>query len=67
MTTAVITCDADAPVEEAEQLMEDKMVRRLIVVDAQRQPVGLLSLDDLASEPEEMLYAGAVMEHLHQA
>lgn len=67
MTTTVITCDADAPLEVAEQLMEEKMVRRLVVVDAQRQPVGLLSLDDLATVPEEILYAGVVLEHLHQA
>jgi CBS domain-containing protein len=67
MTTTVITCDADAPLEEAEKLMADKLVRRLVVIDEQRQPVGLLSLDELASEPEETLYAGVVMEHLHQA
>ncbi|QSQ18796.1 CBS domain-containing protein [Pyxidicoccus parkwayensis] len=65
MTTAIITCDVNAPLEEAEKLMEERMVRRLIVIDERRQPVGLLSLDDLASEPEELQYATSVWEHLH--
>ncbi len=67
MTTTVITCDADEKLERAEQMMEEKMVRRLVVVDADRRPVGLLSLDDLATVPEEVLHAGVVLERLQQA
>lgn len=67
MTSIVITCDADATLDVAEQLMEEKMVRRLVVVDEQRRPVGILSLDDLATVPEEVLHAGVVLERLHQA
>jgi len=67
MTTTVITCEADAKLESAEQMMEEKMVRRLVVVDADRRPVGLLSLDDLATVPEEVLHAGVVLERLQQA
>ncbi|NMO17733.1 CBS domain-containing protein [Pyxidicoccus fallax] len=67
MTATVITCDAEATLDQAERLMEDKMVRRLVVVDAQRRPVGILSLDDLATVPEEVLHAGEVLERLHQA
>ncbi|WP_164014750.1 CBS domain-containing protein [Pyxidicoccus trucidator] len=67
MTANVITCEADATLVEAERLMEDKMVRRLVVVDGQRNPVGILSLDDLATVPEEVLHAGVVLERLQKA
>ncbi len=67
MTSTVITCDADETLEVAERMMEDKMVRRLVVVDKQKQPVGILSLDDLATVPSEVLHAGEVLEHLHKA
>lgn len=67
MTSTVITCGADDTLEVAERMMEEKMVRRLVVVDAQRRPVGLLSLDDLATVPEEVLHAGEVLERLHRA
>ncbi|MFY2563001.1 CBS domain-containing protein [Corallococcus terminator] len=64
MTTALITCEPGASLSAAEQLMEDKMVRRLVVVDEARRPLGILSLDDLATVPAEVVRAGAVLEHL---
>jgi CBS domain-containing protein len=67
MTSVVITCEARETLEVAEQLMEEKMVRRLVVVDEERTPVGILSLDDLATVPEGVLHAGEVLERLHQA
>lgn len=67
MTTALITCEPDATLSVAEQLMEDKMVRRLVIVDEARRPLGILSLDDLATVPAEVLRAGAVLEHLMHA
>ncbi|MCP3060423.1 CBS domain-containing protein [Myxococcus sp. K38C18041901] len=67
MTTALITCEPDAGLDVAEQMMEDKMVRRLVVVDEARRPLGILSLDDLATVPAEVLRAGAVLEHLQHA
>jgi CBS domain-containing protein len=66
MTSTVITCGADDPLETAERMMEEKMVRRLVVLDAQRRPVGLLSLDDLATVPEGVLHAGEVLERLNR-
>ncbi|MBZ4421939.1 CBS domain-containing protein [Myxococcus sp. RHSTA-1-4] len=67
MTSTVVTCGTEETLEVAEKMMEDKMVRRLVVVDAQRRPVGILSLDDLATVPEEVLHTGEVLERLHQA
>ena len=67
MTAAVITCEPEATLAEAERLMEEKMVRRLVVVDGKRTPVGILSLDDLATVPEEVLHTGEVLERLQRA
>lgn len=65
MTHAVITCDADAPITEAEHLMEEKAVRRLVVLDAYKKPVGLISLDDLSTVPGEARHAGEVLRELN--
>ena len=65
MTHAVITCDADAPLSEAEHLMEEKAVRRLVVLDVYKKPVGLISLDDLATIPGETRHAGEVLRELN--
>ncbi len=65
MTHIVITCDADAPLSEAEHLMEEKAVRRLVVLDAYKKPVGLISLDDLATVPGEARHAGEVLRELN--
>jgi CBS domain-containing protein len=65
MTHALVTCDADAPLTEAERLMEEKAVRRLVVLDAFKHPVGLISLDDLATVPGEARRAGEVLERLN--
>ena len=65
MTHAVITCDADAPLSEAEHLMEEKAVRRLVVLDGYKKPVGLISLDDLAMVPGEARHAGEVLKELN--
>jgi CBS domain-containing protein len=65
MTHVVITCDMEAPLSEAEHLMEEKAVRRLVVLDAYKKPVGLISLDDLATVPSETRHAGEVLKHLN--
>ena len=49
MTPEPITVEALAPVEEAERLMRERLVRRLPVIDPDNRPLGLLSLEDLAA------------------
>ncbi len=65
MTHAIITCDVDAPLSEAEHLMEEKAVRRLVVLDAYKKPVGIISLDDVATVPGEARHAGEVLRELN--
>jgi CBS domain-containing protein len=67
MTATVVTCPSDAPIAEAERLMEEKAVRRLVVLDPQQQVAGLISLDDLATLPSEARRVGEILEHLHEA
>jgi CBS domain-containing protein len=66
MTSAVVTCREDAPIAEAERLMEEKAVRRLVVLDSWRRMVGLISLDDIATLPGESRRAGEILEHLNE-
>jgi CBS domain-containing protein len=48
MAKQVFTCHASDSVEAAEQLMSEKQIRRVPVVDGASRPVGLISLNDIA-------------------
>ena len=48
MSTELLVCFDDQPVEEAMQLMTEYRVRRLPVLDHKQRLVGLVSLDDLS-------------------
>lgn len=65
MTAGAITVIDDEPLEAAELTMEQKMVRRLVVVDRFQRPVGLISLDDLATLPREASRALEVLRGLN--
>lgn len=48
MTPQAVYCFEEQPVHEAARLMEEHSIRRIIVLDANKRLVGLLSADDLA-------------------
>jgi CBS domain-containing protein len=48
MTTKVFSCPTGSDVMDACALMEEKQVRRLLVVDAADAPIGIVSLGDIA-------------------
>lgn len=48
MTPQVVTCYDHEPLEAAARLMEGRCVRRLMVLDEEKNLVGVLSADDLA-------------------
>jgi CBS domain-containing protein len=50
MSGPVRWCFADDPVEDAEQAMGEVQIRRMPVVDGNRQLVGIVALGDLATE-----------------
>jgi CBS domain-containing protein len=47
MTTAVLCCRADTPLDEARAAMKNKRIRHLPVVDEKGSLVGLISIGDL--------------------
>lgn len=50
MTSPAICCHADDEIDAATKLMRKQHVRRLPVLDAKQQFVGILSLDDVAAQ-----------------
>ena len=48
MTPSTVTVREDADMDEAERLMKDKQIRRIIVVDEDDRCVGMLAQADLA-------------------
>jgi CBS domain-containing protein len=56
-----VTCTPDTDVEDAAKIMEDKKVRRLVVLDENRQLAGIFSLADLAARANRDKLAGQVL------
>jgi CBS domain-containing protein len=64
VTSPVVYCFEDQNVEEAARLMSDNQVRRLVVIDRKNnQPVGVISLGDLAGTVKEKT-AGKTLESI---
>jgi predicted transcriptional regulator len=64
MTASLVYTFEDADVSEAAQLMEDRHVRRLIVANRARQPVGVVSLGDLARNGDNDALAATVLREV---
>jgi CBS domain-containing protein len=50
MTPDVIYCFDDQDVEEAARIMQERQIRRLLVLNREKQLVGIVSLGDVAVE-----------------
>lgn len=62
MTPQVIECCEDDELEGAASRMEQGAVRRLVVLDAAKTPIGMLSVDDIALRSPAL--AGEIVEHV---
>src|SRR4029450_1986600 len=62
MTPEVCYCFDDDDVEEAPELMEDRQIRRLLVMDHNKHAVGIVSLGDLATRAHDDMLTGEVLE-----
>jgi CBS domain-containing protein len=62
MTPEVFSCSEDQSVEEAARLMQEKQVRRLVVLNRDKRLVGLVSLGDLIVETGDKQLAGSTLE-----
>ena len=66
MTPGVIYCFEDQDVSEAAKLMEDKQVRRLVVLNRDKRMVGILSLGDLATRNADDRLSGEALERISE-
>ena len=67
MTPAVVWCFEDDVLTEAADIMDEKQVRRLLVLNGANDLVGLLSLDDLALYMSSDRLLGSVLRNLTSA
>lgn len=61
MTAEVYYCYEDQEVEEAAQVMEEKQIRRLPIVNRNKKLVGIVSLGDLAVDTNRKRLAGEAL------
>jgi CBS domain-containing protein len=53
MTPDVVYCFDDQDVQEAARIMEERQIRRLVVLNREKRLVGIVSLGDLAVHTED--------------
>ncbi len=64
MTAGVVFCYDDEEAETAAELMADKQIRRLPILDRDNRLVGIISLGDLAVDGLEAQTSGAVLHEV---
>jgi CBS-domain-containing membrane protein len=66
MTPDVVSCFEDQDVQEAADLMQERKIRRLLVLDRNRRLVGIVSLGDLALETSDERRVGEILETISE-
>jgi len=66
MSPDVVYCFEDDLVEDASRLMEEKQIRRLVVVSRDKDLVGMLSLGDVALNTGDESLAGQALERVSE-
>ncbi|MGB7952042.1 MAG: CBS domain-containing protein [Candidatus Binatia bacterium] len=66
ITPDVIYCFEDAEVGEAAKLMQEKQIRRLIVLNRDKRLAGILSIGDLAGQSGSDKLAGETVKRVSQ-
>jgi len=66
MSEKIIYCFEDQDVEEAARLMQERQVRRLVVLNRDKRMVGIVSLGDLATETGDRTKAGEVLQDISE-
>jgi CBS domain-containing protein len=66
MTPDLFYCFEDQPVEEAASLMEAHQIRRLPILNRQKDLVGIVSLGDLAVDTGDEELVGKVLEEVSE-
>jgi CBS-domain-containing membrane protein len=66
MTPGIAYCFEDQDVAEAAQLMKEKQIRRLPVLNRQKRLVGIVALGDLAVQTGDEELAGDTIEGISE-
>ena len=66
MTRDMTCCHPEDDVKAAADLMENKQIRRLPIVDAQMRLIGIVSLGDIATRQHDRRLAGEILEEVSQ-
>jgi len=66
LSADVIYCFEDQDAEEAADLMKQRQVRRLVVLNRDKRLVGVVSLGDLAVETEDRHLTGATLQKVSE-
>jgi len=67
MTPDVVYCYEDQDVADAAELMKDRQVRRLIILDRDNKLAGIVSLGDLAIQTHDESMVGGALETVSAA
>ena len=67
MTPEVIYCFDDEDVQKAVELMEQRQIRRLLVMDHQKHAVGVVSLGDIATRNANDRLSGEALERISES
>jgi CBS domain-containing protein len=62
MTFGIVFCFDDQDIHIAAKLMEERRIRRLVVLDRRQQPIGIVSLGDLAAKGGDRRLTGEALE-----
>lgn len=66
MTPEVFYCFADDDIHEAAELMEEKGIHRLLVLDESNEPAGFVSLADFAVKSRDERLAWEILEKISE-
>lgn len=66
MTTELAACCEDSSIEEAAQILEDKQLHRLLVLDSDDNLCGIFSLSDIAVKAHSEHLSWEVLEHISE-
>lgn len=66
MTPDVVYCFDDEPIEDAERIMQERQIRRLVVLDRNRRLAGIVSLGDLAVRTRDRGQVGEVLHDVSE-
>ena len=66
MTPDVVYCFEDQDVTEAQRLMQERQIRRLLILNRDKRLAGVVSLGDLAVKARADKVGGAVLERVSE-